>query len=200
MVGPVFTATDFATAFQKLLPRGKAWPRDPDAVQTQFWMAMAPTYQRQTAAALALLLDSPAFQLNQMLPEWEAALGLPDICAGPNPSLEQRVAQVVAKFTLQGGQSVAYFIALAAKIGYPGVTITQYAPARAGRSHCGDPLCGPPWAHTWLVTAPTIPVFYAACGISRCGDPLYDLGANELECTINRYAPAHTIALYAGHA
>lgn len=200
MLAPFFSNSDFLAAFQKLLPRGYAWPRDSDAVMTKFWSSMAPVYARQSQDSSNLLLDSPVFQLNQMLPEWEQTLGLPDPCAGASPSLAQRVAQVVAKLSIPGGQSVQYFIDLAETLGYPGVTITEYSPAAAGRARCGDPCGGAPWAHVWLVTAPTLPVFYAECGISRCGDPLYDLVGDELKCTINRYAPAHTIVLYAGHA
>lgn len=184
-----------------LLPRGRVWPRDPDSTQFAFWNAMAGTWKRNSDAAIGLLNDSPAFSLNQMLPDWEATLGLPDDCAPAGQSIQQRVQAVVAKFTAMGGQSAAYFIALAEAMGYPGVTITQYAPARAGRSHCGDPCGGlVGWFFVWTVNAPTLAVIYAACGIAHCGDPLYGLQANELECTIEKYAPAHTVVLFSGHA
>lgn len=196
MLAPNFSQADFTAAFQKLLPRGLVWPRDPDAVQTEFWSAMAPTYVRNSVAAAGLLQESPAFNLNQLLPEWEATLGLPDPCAGESQSLAQRVAQVVARFANTGGQSIQYFLDLAESLGYVDVVITEYKPARAGHSRCGDPDCGEPWAFVWLVTA-ALSVSYARCGISRCGDPLYSInGADVLECNINRYKPAHTYVLF----
>lgn len=200
MPGSIFSSADFLAALQALLPRGKAWPRDPDAVQTEVADALSPTYARQSAASNGLLLDSPPFQLDQMLPEWEATLGLPDPCAGEAQSHAQRVSQVLAKLSGPGGQSVAYFIQLAALLGYANCTITTYAPFRCGRSDCGDPLGGVGWFFVWLLNAPDLPVTYFQCGQSTCGDPLYALGGDELRCTINRYAPAHTVVLYSGNA
>lgn len=200
MPGTVYQQQDFATALQNLLPRGKVWPRDPDATMTAFWAAMAGTWKRLSDAALGIANDSPPFQLNQMLPEWEYTLGLPDDCAPANQSVQQRVAAVVAKFSAGGGQSVQYFINLATAMGYTGCTITQNAPARFGRTRFGSPYGGPGWFFLWTLNAPNIPVIHAEFGVSHFGDPYYSLQGNELECTIERYAPAHTVVLFSGHA
>ena len=201
MPGPQFSQSDFQQALLNLLPRGFVWPRDPDSVQYNFWNAMAGTWYRNSVAAVNLLNDSPPFSLNQMLPDWEMTLGLPDDCAPANQSIQQRVQAVIAKFSSNGGQSVNYFISLAEAMGYTDVTITENAPARCGITTCGEPCAGSEgWYFLWELNAPNIPVIYAACGISHCGDPLYSLQASELECTIERYAPAHTVVLFSGHA
>ena len=201
MLGPVFAQSDFQQALMNLTPQGRVWPRDPDSTQYAFWNAMAGTWKRNSDSAIGLLNDSPPFSLDQMLPDWESTLALPDDCAPAGQSTQQRVAAVIAKLSALGGQSVAYFIALAEAMGYPNVTITQYAPARCGRTTCGEPCAGlVGWFFLWVLNAPTLPVTYAACGIAHCGDPLYSLQGTELECTIERYAPAHTVVLFSGHA
>jgi uncharacterized protein YmfQ (DUF2313 family) len=199
MIGTIFNADQFKSAIKKLLPRGRVWSRDIDTVQDQVYSALAPTYERQTAAAIGLLNDSPPFSLDQMLPEWEAALGLPDPCVTTAQSHSQRVAQVISKLSYSGGQTVAYFVGLAEAVGYPDVSIQQYAPFRVGRSAMGSPLGTSDWAFAWTVNAPSLPVIYFSMGISAMGDGLYSLGGKELQCTINRYAPAHTLVTYANH-
>lgn len=198
MSAPAFSVADFTGMMQRLLPRGYVWPRDPDAVQTQVLTGLAGTPKRLTDAAAALLVDAfPSTAVN-LLPEWEETLGLPDPCAGEAPTIEGRQQQVVAKLSLPGGQSQAYFIALAAKLGYAGCTITQYAPFRAGRSRCIDPCGVTGWFFVWTFNIPTLPVSYFNA-LSSCTDPLYTLdGGDDVECTIRNYAPAHTNVLFSG--
>lgn len=201
MLGPVYQQSDFAKALLNLLPRGRVWPRDADSVMSAFWMAMAGTPKRNSDAALGLLNDSPPFSLAQMLPEWEATLGLPDLCAPANQSVQQRVQAVIAKLSATGGQTTAYFLSIAAALGYEGVTITEDAPGRCGITTCGEPCNGlVGWYFVWTVNAPSLAVIFAQCGLAHCGDPLYGLQDNELECTLNHYTPAHTLVLYTGHA
>ena len=94
--------------------------------------ALAQVYVRQTARSRNLVVDAFPATTVELLPEWENTLGLPDPCAGPSPTLGQRIAQVVARLTDSGGQSVAYFVELARRLGYD-ITVTQYAPSRFGR-------------------------------------------------------------------
>jgi len=180
------------------MPRGRVWPRDPDAVQSDFCSAMAPSFRRVTDAAAFLLKDAFPATTVQLLPEWEESLGLPDPCAGPGQTIQQRQQQVLTKFAADGGQSANYFIALIATLGFSGATITNFAPFRAGINRAGDPVYGPGWAFTWLVTAPNLNVVYFRAGLSAAGEPLYALtGADVLECVVKEYAPAHTNPLFA---
>lgn len=198
MGAPLFTNDNFKAVLQSLLPRGRVWPRDPDAIMSDFWAAMAPSAARLTQAASDLLVDAfPATTVN-LLPDWESSLGLPDPCAGPGQTIQQRQQQVLTKFTADGGQSADYFIALLASLGFSGVTITNFAPFRAGINRAGDRCYGEGWFFTWLVTFPNLNVVYFTAGLSTAGDPLYALtGGNVLECIIKEYAPAHTNPLFA---
>lgn len=195
MSAPFYTTADYLAALQALMPRGRVWPRDPDATQTKALSGLTPTYERQNVAANNLLVDGFPSTAYQLLPEWEETLGLPDPCAGTSPTLQGRRAQVVARFTGVGGQSAAYMISYAASLGYS-ITITQFAPARTGLIRAGQPACGPDWAHAWRVNAALNTVVRARAGASVAGDPLASWSNQVLECELREIAPAHTIIIF----
>lgn len=196
MPAPNLTAADFLSVLQALMPRGRVWPRDPDAIQTQTLEGCAPTFARLTARANQLLIDGFPASAYELLPEWESSLGLPDPCAGTSPTVAQRQQQVVARFSNSGGQSIAYFVAYAAALGYT-ITITQFAPARVGQSRMGQPLCGPGWAFAWQINAPLNTVIRSRVGSAAAGDPLAAWGNEVLECEIKAVKPAHTVPIFA---
>lgn len=160
-------------------------------MQTSVASALVPTVARNNDAANALLIDAFPASTYNLLPEWEETLGLPDPCAGEQPTIEQRRAQVVARLVDVGGQSVSYFIALAATLGYA-ITITEFSPFRFGMSF-GLPLCGDDWAHAWLVNAPDFTVRYFQFGVSSMGEPFASWGNTVLQCEFERLKPAHTV-------
>jgi len=190
-MAPAYTAADYLSALQSLLPRGRVWPREPDAAQTKALSGLTPTYERQNVRANHLLVDAFPTTTVELLPEWEATLGLPDPCAGIAPTIQARRAQVVARFTASGGQSIAYMTALALSLGYS-ITITQFIPARAGILRAGQPLCGNDFAHAWRVNAPLNTSFAFRAGASAAGEPLSSIGNTVLECELKEVAPAHT--------
>jgi uncharacterized protein YmfQ (DUF2313 family) len=194
MGAPTYTAADFAASWLALCPVGPMWPRDVDAPMVQFINALTPTYERICARDANLLVDAFPVAPLELLPEWELTLGLPDPCAGPTPTLQQRQQQVAARFIASGGQSRPYFIQLAANLGYT-VTITEFAPFRAGRP-CGQPCYGPPWIFAWQINAPTFTVEHFVAGHNSAGDPLTIFGNAVLQCEIQRLAPAHTVVLF----
>lgn len=175
MTAATYTADDYLRALQALLPRGHAWPRDPDATQTQVLRALAQVYGRSTVRALALLIDAFPATAVELLPEWLSALGVPVPGTVLDTTTAGRQAQVVAALTSVGGASAAYFIALCAGLGRT-VTITQYTPFTV-RKPCNLPAAGDNWAHTWLVTIPGIPL-------------------PALEALVTRYSPAHTVVVF----
>ncbi|SIT43655.1 conserved hypothetical protein [Paraburkholderia piptadeniae] len=196
MLAPILTDADFLTVLQALMPRGRVWPRDADAVQTKTLAGCAPTFTRLTARANQLLVDGFPASTYELLPEWESSLGLPDPCAGAAPTIAQRQQQVVARFANSGGQSIEYFIEFAANLGYA-ITIEQYTQARAGILKAGDPCCGYDWNFAWKITAPLNTVIRAVAGAMAAGDPLAAWGNAVLECEVNAVKPAHTIPIFA---
>ncbi|PYD72884.1 YmfQ family protein [Novacetimonas hansenii] len=195
MAAPSYSVADFRTALLNMLPRGRIWSRDPDAMPYQLAGVWAPTFQRAAQAAGNLIADAFPGSTVNLLPEWEATLGLPDPCAGESPTIELRRNQVVARLTDNGGASVAYFIQFAAALGYV-ITITQFAPARFGMARFGTRYYGAPWAYVWQVNAPAVTISSARFGAAQFGDRYRTWGNLVLECEIKARAPAHTTVLF----
>ncbi|WP_050136869.1 YmfQ family protein, partial [Yersinia pseudotuberculosis] len=150
-------------------------------------------YQRSDEDAQDLLSAAFPDTATALLPEWEATLGLPDLCAiGEIDSMIQRQRAVVAKLFGIGGQSAAYFIRVAKALGYD-ITVTQYRQACAGMSVCRDALNGEEWPFTWLITAPETTIHNAQCSLTYCSDPLRSWGNKQLECRLTVLNPSHTI-------
>jgi len=187
---PQKTQADFLAAFQALLPTGPVWPRDPDAVLTQTLDALMPTPLAQFNRATNLLIDAFPATAVELLPEWESTLGLPDCCSPANPTLEQLRGAIIAKLIASGGQSVPYFTAVAAALGYT-VTVTEFWPYEADMQ-CELPCASDAWAFAWRVNAPSVVISYFAVDNSFADDPLETWDSAELVCRLSQLAPAHT--------
>ncbi|VGD85460.1 Uncharacterized protein conserved in bacteria (DUF2313) [Klebsiella quasipneumoniae] len=185
------------TLVQKLgIPTGRAWTRDPKAVQAAVLRAIAASFQRSDNDALALLRGAFPKTATIMLTEWEKTLGLPDDCSiGEVDTIAKRQSAIVSKLISTGGQSKSYFISIAAAMGYT-ISIKEYRQARAGLSVCGDGLNGDDWPFVWLVEAEDTTITYARAGLSYCGDPLRSWGNRQLECRINALAPSYTLVKF----
>ena len=175
-MGARFVAADYGNAARALLPRGRVWPSDHDAVQSRLLGAVGQTFERSDEAGSALLDNSLPGDNGDLLGEWEASLGLPDPCAGPNPTEQQRANQVRARFIAGGGQSRPRYIDYATTLGFA-IQIVNYAPFRAGRSTCGNPCASNAWTFVWGVR-----VLADATGLST----------NVLLCELETIKPAET--------
>ncbi len=197
-----FSAADYTAAIRRLLPRGRVWPTEAGTAQEQVIGCLTPLLEDLDAAGVNMLADAFPSSTSNLMPEWQSTLGLPDPCLGANPTRQQQLAQILARFTDAGGQSAAHFISFAARLGFE-ITITTYAPFRAGRSRVGQPLCGSDWAFAWLVTiisdAASVDLAAFRAGTARAGDPLSSAasGRTALRCELERIAPAHMILLFA---
>ena len=189
------TAERLLALFKSLLPRGRVWPRDIGTDMERALAGLMPTYERLAARDANLLADAFPPTALELLPEWEASLGLPDPCAGEAPTLQQRRAQVVARLTAKGGQSVPYFVSLAAALGYT-VTVKEYGPSRVGFMRMGDRLQSADWAHVWAIQAPETTITPFRFGLSGMGERFRIWGNDVLECELRDVAPAHTILLF----
>lgn len=125
MASPEYTAADYVTRLQALLPPGRAWPRDADATLTKVLTGLAGALADTNTDANALLVDAFPATAIDLLPEWEAALDLPGQFGVAPGTTAGRQAAVVAALTNTGGQSKAYLIALAAALGYT-ITISEF--------------------------------------------------------------------------
>ncbi|WP_439598003.1 YmfQ family protein [Falsiroseomonas sp.] len=180
---------------QALMPTGPVWPRHPGTTQEKVLAGLAAGAARLRARARALLTDAFPATAFELLPDWEAALGLPDPCAGPSPGLQERRGQVVARLTARGGQSIPYLVSQAAALGYA-ITIREFGPSRLGAMRLGGHLQDERWAHAWAVQAPLTTVTPFRLGQSTLGERFAAWGNAVLECEMRVLAPLHTTLIF----
>jgi uncharacterized protein YmfQ (DUF2313 family) len=178
MLAPLYSVTDYLAAFQRLLPRGRIWHRGWGTVQAEDILTLLPQTVRLNQRAIDVLRETFPCTTDELLPEWEASLGLPDPCTGELDTIEARQAAVCAKFTARGGQTAEYFIRVAAAAGYT-ITIATFRPFYASEGRVGDRLFDEQWAFVWEVT-------------------VHGGGAipEELVCLLNTLGPAHTVIIF----
>lgn len=134
------SAADYARGWNSLLPTGPAWPRESTTVLQKVITGLSGIWGNpvESNAALLLNVESDPRSTNSMLPEWERAWGLPDLCVPiPPTNVALREANLVAKLIFLGSQDRNFFIAQAAAFGQT-VTIREYAPYMCGVSKTGD--------------------------------------------------------------
>lgn len=196
MAEALFPAEAYREALLKLLPRGRVWPKDPGSLQFAVMAALAPTFERLDARAQTLLLDEFPTRCVELLPEWEATLGLPDPCEGEDQTLQQRRAQVIIKLFDGGGQTKGYYLTVLARLGYEGATITEFAPFRAEVSAVETPLYSEDWWYVWQVNLPELRTFYFQADVSAVGEPLEAYSESAVFCVFDAIKPAHTYVVF----
>ena len=197
------SAASYAAQLAQLLPRGRAWRRG--GMLDALLAAFAEEFARADARAVRLLDEADPLSALELLPEWERVAGLPDACVPVADGIRDRQVAAARKIAGAGGQTPAFFIDLAERLGVE-VRIEEFAPFVAG-SLAGELVYSDAWAFTWRVrvladsdsTADPARLRFAwfQAGLSSAGDPLRSFGIDSLECLIRRAAPAHTTVLFA---
>lgn len=191
------SASQYRDYLKALLPPGLAFPRDRGTRIDTLLDGMAQELERIDARGEALVAEALPSSTTELLPDWERVAGLPDNCSGLlGETLAARRADLIAKLTSIGGQSIQYFIDVAAALGYT-ITIEEFRPFRAGISVAGDPLTNDDWAFTWRINAPPVTVTLFRAGEGSAGEPLASWGNAALECRMVGLKPAHTIVIFA---
>lgn len=189
------SATDYLRMLQSLLPWGKAWARDPDAILTGFLTGEAQELARIDDRSQELLEERNTITTDELLNEHEIELGLPDECSQVYTlSADERRKTARAKLVSTGQQNKEYFIEIAERYGFE-ASITEYTPAWSGIACAGDPCGDQTNIFYWtLVLTLTDEIIYFRCGVGACGDPLQrvtDL-MHVVYCFADKYKPAHT--------
>ena len=184
-------------ALQALLPPGRAFTRSPDAVLTKLLGAMAATYLATQVKVEALLLEADPRRATTMLTDWERMLGLPDRCTPADLDAVDRQRAAYQRLTEQGGQSRAYFIDLAALLGEPGVTITEFSRMTCN-SNCNDALMSEADVFTWRANVPRLALNTRLMNCnSPCDSALSEYTPSVIECAFKERKPAHTSVIFA---
>ncbi|MDY0882316.1 putative phage tail protein [Dongia soli] len=190
------TNEDFGQLALDLLPQGFAWPRDEDTVLWSYWMAATAELRRHHDRSCDLLeRESFPCASQEMLGDWERSLGLPDACTPAGLSIRDRQIALCLKLAERGLQTPAFFIHIAAVVGFE-IEVIEHFPPRAGivRAGCFRAAICPYW---WSVRVLNQTVRRAAAGCFVAGAPVCELpNLDLLRCVIRRAAPAHTIVTF----
>lgn len=180
-----------------LLPPGSLWQVPEGSRLRHLVEALAVGFAAVHDRALTLLDEADPRTTVDLLPDWERVVGLPGPCDDLGETLQQRRAAVVQKLTATGGATKAYFIELAAQLGYE-ITITEFNPFRAGESRAGDAVAGDSVQFAWQVNALVdVEITSFRAGQSAVGEPLRSWGNAQLECVFELLKPAHTTVIFA---
>jgi len=174
-----FSAEAYANQLRALLPHGLAWAAEPGSFLAKVLLAIGDELARVDRRAAILMAESDPRTAVEMLEDWERVFGLPDGCRPEIPlSYEERQVAVAQRLASRGGQSRAFFIAVAAALGFEGATIDEYLGGglRVG-FRVGDRAYGDGWAYVWSLNLPA-----SATPSQR----------DYIECVVRRAAPAHT--------
>ncbi len=190
------TAADYREQLLTLLPRGAAWPHDPDSTLARLMDALGAELARVDARGDDLVREAHPRTAWEMLPDWERVAALPSPCmAGQAQTTAERRAALAGRLAERGGQSRDYFVRLAASLGYA-VTIDEFRPfdvTMDATALAADAA----WAFVWRINAPAAGGVRAADVTMGADDPLASWGSALLECEIREDAPAHTTVLFA---
>jgi uncharacterized protein YmfQ (DUF2313 family) len=192
----VLSDADYLNQLQDLLPPGPAWAREGDTPLNRLFGALSQELARLDGRAWQLLEEADPRTTAELFIDWERVAGLPDACAqafGGDQTFAQRRAALLGRLTTIGGQSPAYFIGLAAALGYA-ITITEFH-EHTVEDDVEHGLYGAAWNFAWQVNS-ALNTITDITVESTVEDPIAAWGNALLECVINRLKPAQTTALF----
>ncbi len=189
------THDDFKAQLQNLLPAGPAWELEQSVVADGLLAAWAEEYARIQDDIDRLVDEADPRTTLELLTDYERVFGLPTPCmSGVDQTLQQRRNALVTQMISLGGQSRAYFIALAAAAGYT-ITITEFRPHTV-MSPVNVPIYGLEWAFIWQVNGSNAinPAYLSVKG--GVNEPLAVWQSNLLICLFSALKPAHTQIIF----
>ncbi len=190
-------ATAYRAQLQALLPTGAAWTREEGAVLTKLLDAWALEYARAEARVERLLLEMDPRTAYELLPEWETALGLPDPCTAAATTVSARQLAAWRKLVYPAGQTPAFYIALAASIGFT-IEIHEFDPdVDDYDASLASEVAAGRWRYIWRVHVLNAGDWtYFRFGDEMGGRFRDGDSALDLECIITAAKPAHTHVIF----
>lgn len=191
----------YTGAIRKLLPTGWAWEAKDSLTSNLYKLltSMADEYSRIEERAIALLKESNPATTFELLPDWERVFGLPDECAPDEVlTVQQRRQRILQILTTRGGQNKSFYQTLAANFGFDVdvIEVADQPPFRAGYGRAGDRLTNGLWRYAFIIQAPADSVVRFRAGLSSAGDRLLLVQNTTLQCLIEKYKPAHAVAIF----
>ena len=188
------TACDYAQQLTALLPPGPAWDAELQPQLHALLGAIAQEFGRIDARSAQLMREAFLATFHEALADWEQTLNLPDECMGSFGTVSERKAMVRMRLVEKGGQTPAYYVQLAARMGYRNARVQELRAPRFGRSRFGRDFFGS-WdaQFIWILHAGERLAGGSRFGLSVWGERFGGNPSDALVCVIRRAAPAHTL-------
>ena len=120
------SAAEYRELLKSLLPKGSAWTRSTSSFLHEVMYGLAGEFSRIDGRSEDLLVERSTLTTSELISDHETDLGIPDDCSILAETLDERRQYANAKLIAYGRQNPAYFIELAAALGYS-CTITENA-------------------------------------------------------------------------
>lgn len=187
----------YVDQLRQLLPPGPAWDPEFAPEIDKTLQGIAPELARIDARGDVLLTEMDPTSVREMLTDYERVMALPDECLGESPSFDVRRSAVVQRYSAIGGNTPAYFEALARAMGYPDAKVVEWHAPRFRRARFGRARFGT-WKTQFIWT---LRLGTPRAGGRRFGATLWGerFGANtnaSVECIVRRWAPAHLLVIF----
>jgi uncharacterized protein YmfQ (DUF2313 family) len=190
------------SALQKHLPTGKAW--DAFQIPGKRWYRVLKTFgssigeMRGALCALKRELDPRTTE--QLLPEWEAALSLPDPCFPPAATIDQRRSMLMLRLSKRRWTTIQDWADLCTLFGYQ-VRITPGALIQGAATY---PYCYPirydhfPKAGRFRIYIDVLNYDFYGYGKYAYPFPYQaaDTSLDILKCIIDRIRPSNVIVIW----
>lgn len=180
----------YTEQMQALLPRGRAWSREPGSILRRLLEALAGGLARLDDRAEVLLWEINPRLTAELIEEWERALDLPDRCSPSPPTLAARRAAVVSRLAVRSGTTPADMVQIAASLGY--VATVREHDQTAAEAIAGLDTSDGRWRYVWWLAVESAASVQHLDVLGGVDDPLASWGSAEMECRIRAAAPAHT--------
>jgi uncharacterized protein YmfQ (DUF2313 family) len=171
------TADDYKESLKSLAPKGTCWPTSDDSNWIKLLDAVAQEYARVDGRGVDLVTEAFPDSSDELLPNWEKLVGLPDAFSDPDATIEERRQQVLFKLQARGGQSEEYIESLIEALGYPAKIYDS--PFCAGISTAGEFCFDDEWVNYFFVLV---------------GGPVYDEAS--VEGRVRSIQPAHSDSVF----
>lgn len=188
---------DYTLQLKQLHPRGKLWDsllRD-DSIYSKLLKGIATEFSRIGDHAADLIDEADPRSTVELLSDWEQAVAIPGDCGYLSATIAARQQILTSKVVEQASDNNQELIDIAELLGFAPATITEY------ESHSVDltvdaPIYSEDWRFAIKLSAKEKPVI-AFTVQSTVDESLgEELPRTQLECAINKMAPAHCVVIF----
>lgn len=200
----------YKSLLKKLLPQGFAW----DQIkfdELNLLEGLSGEFCRIDERGTDFLRELDPGTADELIPDWNQLLGIPDECTLPGATLADQQTQARQKLAEQGGLSAAFYEDVLTRLGFVDPEVTDIFDFRVGRNRVGDALTNPfdipfrvgtgrvgerlrltGWRYVFQVKVVQDDIRPFRVGQNTVGQPLVEFGNDQLECIMFKLKPAHT--------